>query len=169
MITDLVQIRRLGEKKTEENKRLRTHMKSHPVAERRLRRIAEGIEDQIDCTVCANCCRQATVTLKEREIDVLARAIGASRQEFLKNYTQHSEEEGLILRRSEQGCVFLSGTLCTIYDIRPMTCQDFPHLARGPGSILFRMWHMPDRACYCPIAYNTLEAFKQETGFSTRK
>ncbi|MEJ5368760.1 MAG: hypothetical protein WHT08_10600 [Bryobacteraceae bacterium] len=23
-----------------------------------------------------------------------------------------------------------------------------------------------DRACYCPIVYNTLEAWKQETGFS---
>jgi hypothetical protein len=27
------------------------------------------------------------------------------------------------------------------------------------------MWHMPDRAVYCPIVYNTLEKFKAETGF----
>jgi hypothetical protein len=27
------------------------------------------------------------------------------------------------------------------------------------------MWHMPDRAVYCPIVYNTLEEFKRETGF----
>jgi len=27
------------------------------------------------------------------------------------------------------------------------------------------MWQFIDRACYCPIVYNGLEAFKEETGF----
>jgi len=27
------------------------------------------------------------------------------------------------------------------------------------------MWQMPDRATYCPIVYNSLEAFKEEVGF----
>jgi hypothetical protein len=27
------------------------------------------------------------------------------------------------------------------------------------------MWSMIDRACYCPIVYNSLEAFKVETRF----
>jgi hypothetical protein len=27
------------------------------------------------------------------------------------------------------------------------------------------MWAMPDRATYCPITYNTLEAWKDEVGF----
>jgi len=56
MITDLVQIRLLGEKKRPENERFRRHMKAHDHSDRILRRIAEGIQDQIDCTQCANCC-----------------------------------------------------------------------------------------------------------------
>jgi hypothetical protein len=28
------------------------------------------------------------------------------------------------------------------------------------------MWQMPDRATYCPIVYNSLEAFKEEVGFT---
>jgi hypothetical protein len=27
------------------------------------------------------------------------------------------------------------------------------------------MWQFVDRACYCPIVYHSLEAFKQELGF----
>jgi Fe-S-cluster containining protein len=165
VLTDLVQIQRLGEKKREENKRLRTHMKSHNFVEKRLRRIAEQVEDTVDCTECANCCRVATATLRPREIDSIARHIGVSRSRFLKDYTEESEEEGLILKRNEKGCVFLEGNLCGIYEVRPRTCEDFPHLARGEQSLLARMWHMPDRATYCPIAYNTLEAFKDELGF----
>ena len=33
------------------------------------------------------------------------------------------------------------------------------------GSIASRMWQMVDRACYCPIVYNSLQAFKVELGF----
>ncbi|MCC6343725.1 MAG: YkgJ family cysteine cluster protein [Bryobacterales bacterium] len=169
MITDLVQIQRLGGKKLEENKRLRVFMKTHHTAERRLRNIAGEIENAIDCTACANCCRLATVKLREREIESLARFIGVSRKGFLHNYCEKSAEEGLILKRTEKGCIFLEGNMCAVYDARPMTCQDFPHLVRGEGSLLSRMWEMPDRATYCPIAYNTLEAFKEALGFATRK
>jgi hypothetical protein len=77
-----------------------------------------------------------------------------------------SEDEGRILKGTGTGCVFLSGNECTVYAARPHTCEDFPHLARGAGSFLSRMWEMPDRATYCPIVYNSLEAFKEETGFT---
>ena len=52
-----------------------------------------------------------------------------------------------------------------VYEERPDTCRRFPHLVRGNGSIASRMWQFIDRACYCPIVYNALEAFKVETRF----
>lgn len=168
MITDLVQIRLEGEKKRPENERFRKFMKSQDSrdhSDRILRRIAEGIEEQIDCTHCANCCRVATVTLSERDVDRLARYLRIKPRKFIADYTEESEDEGLILRRSESGCVFLSGNDCTVYDARPDICQRFPHLVRGQGSIASRMWQFIDRACYCPIVYNTLEAFKDELRF----
>jgi hypothetical protein len=30
------------------------------------------------------------------------------------------------------------------------------------------MWQFVDRACYCPIVYNSLEAFKEEMGYRNR-
>jgi Fe-S-cluster containining protein len=165
MITDLVQIRRLGEKKTEENQRFRHYLKRHNFVERRFRAIAQEIEEEIDCTKCANCCRVATVQLSERDVEKIAKFLRIKPAEFLRDYTFESEEEGLILKRSDSGCIFLSGNDCTIYESRPRTCVDFPHLIRGAGSFLSRMWQMPDRATYCPIVYNSLEAFKEEVGF----
>lgn len=166
MLTNLVQIRLLGEKKRDENERFRRHLKTRDHSDRILRRLAEQVERQIDCTVCANCCRVATVTLSGRDVERLAKALRIAPAAFLAQYTMRSEEEGLILRRTdEQGCVFLSGNECTVYDARPDTCQRFPHLVRGAGSIASRMWQFIDRACYCPIVYNALEAFKDETRF----
>ena len=166
MITDLVQIRTLGEKKRDENLRLRKHMKSRDYSDRILRRIAEEIEGQIDCTQCANCCKVATVQVTERDVERLARHLRIPAARFLAEYTTESEEEGRILRRDrESGCIFLNGRDCTVYEARPDTCQRFPHLVRGQGSIVSRMWQFVDRACYCPIVYNSLEAFKDELRF----
>jgi Fe-S-cluster containining protein len=166
VITDLVQIRLLGEKKREENLRLRRHMKSHDHSDRILRRIAEDIEQQIDCLQCANCCRVATAKVTERDVDRLARHFRVKPQRILADYVVESEEEGFILKRRESGeCVFLEGNECTVYEARPETCQRYPHLVRGPGSIAARMWEMVDRATMCPIVYNTLEAFKVQLKF----
>ena len=165
MLTDLVQIRRVGEKQREENQRFRVWMKRHSFVERRFKTIAQDAEESIDCTSCANCCRVATTQISERDIERLARYLRIIAAEFLRDYTVESPDEGRILKRTENGCVFLQGNLCSVYDARPNTCELFPHLVKGNGSLVSRMWHMPDRAVYCPIVFNTLEQFKGETGF----
>ena len=166
MLTDLVQIQRLGEKQREENKRFRAWLKRHNFVERRFKTIAQDTQDSIDCTACANCCRVATTQITDRDAAQLARHLGMRLNDFLRDYTVKTEDEGVVLRRTENGCIFLEGNLCSVYDARPATCELFPHLIKGNGeSLLSRMWHMPDRAVYCPIVYNTLEQFKNETGF----
>lgn len=165
MITDLVRIRRLGENLRGENERFRKHLKTHGYVERKLRHIGADIQDQIDCTACANCCRVAETPLLERDIEKLARFFRMSLAKFTGQYVVTENGSGPVLRRTADGCVFLSGTECTVYEARPSNCADFPHVVRGEGRIRTRMWEFIDRACYCPIVYNTLEAFKDETGF----
>ena len=165
MLTDLVQIRRLGEQKREENLRFRRHLKRHNFQERRLKHIAATTEEQIDCTACANCCRVATVKITERDALKLAKRLGVTIERFWAEFAQENDAEGAVLKRTQDGCVFLEGNLCSVYDARPQTCVNFPHLTHGAGSLVSRLWKMPDRACYCPIVYNTLEAWKEEVGF----
>ena len=165
MITDLVQIRILGEKKREENERFRRHLKRHDHSDRILRRVSEEVEQAIDCTTCANCCRVATVRLTERDVERMSREFRITIPRFLEDFTLETEE-GRILKKTQTGCTFLTGNLCSVYESRPDHCKRFPHVVRGPGSIVSRMWEFVDRACYCPIVYNTLEAFKKQTGFS---
>src|SRR5579884_1910910 len=99
METDLVQIRRLGEKKAAENARFRAWLKRHNFVERRLKKIAEDVHDAVDCRSCANCCRVATARLNERDVQRLAKAVGLKPDRFLREYTEQSEDEGLVLRR----------------------------------------------------------------------
>ena len=69
MLTDLVQIERLGRQKKKENSRFRVYLKVHRHSDLRLRRLGEEIEAQIDCTQCANCCRVTEVGITERDIE----------------------------------------------------------------------------------------------------
>jgi len=165
LVTDLVQIKRLGEQKLDENKKLRQHMSRHNYVERKLKIIAQDVEAQIDCLECANCCRTATARLVDRDIEKVAKAAGMKVDRFLRDCTEMTADEGRILKRTEAGCVFLNGNECLVYEGRPASCQDFPHLVRGPGSLMHRMWVMPERATYCPITYNVLEAWKDELDF----
>jgi len=52
-----------------------------------------------------------------------------------------------------------------VYEARPGNCERFPHLIRGSGSIIARMWQFVDRATYCPIVYNWMEKAKGLTKF----
>jgi hypothetical protein len=165
MLTDLVQIRRLGQQKRDENSRFRAYLRNHRHSDRRLRRFGEDIEAQIDCTTCANCCRVSEVEITDRDIDKLAKFLGMSREEFLSDSTQRDEAGHLILRKTEAGCVFLKDNLCTVYEARPHNCANFPHLVRGTGSIASRMWRLVERAEYCPIVYNWMEKVKDDIGF----
>jgi len=165
MLTDLVQIRRLEHQNRDENLRFRAYLKRHRHSDRRLRRFGEEIEAQIDCTACANCCRVPEVGITERDIEKLAKFLGMTRHEFLRDYTQRDEKGALILKRTEAGCVFLEDNLCTVYEARPQNCANFPHLVRGTGSIASRMWQLVDRAGYCPIVYNWMEVVKEDIGF----
>ena len=166
MLTDLIQIKMLGEKKRAENERFRKHMKSFDHSDRILRRIAVEVEEQIDCRQCANCCRVATAKVIDRDIERLAKYLRLKPARVLADFVVESEEEGKVLRRDKRtGCVFLSGNDCTVYDARPESCQRFPNVVRGAGSIASRMWEFVDRATYCPIVYNSLEAFKEELKF----
>ncbi len=165
MLTDLVQIRRLGHQNKSENLRFRAYLRNHRHSDRRLRRLGEEIEAEIDCTQCANCCRVSETGISERDIEKLIKFLGVTNEEFLRDYTQRGEDGDLILKRLPSGCVFLNGNLCSVYEGRPQTCANYPHLVRGAGSLDSRMWEFMHRVEVCPIVYNWMEAVKDDIGF----
>jgi Fe-S-cluster containining protein len=166
LLTDLVQIKREGEKKHAENMKFRSWLKSHNYVERQFHKAAQEVHDAIDCRACAQCCRGTDVEPTERDIEHLMKFLGVSRKGFLGGYTTTGDDGKMILKRTgKDECVFLSGNDCTVYEARPADCDRFPHLLRGAGSLESKMWKMPDRATYCPIVYNWLEKVKGLTKF----
>ena len=121
----------------------------------------------MDCTTCANCCRHSVVPVQKAEIANIASHLGATVEAVARTYTVADPEvpASRILRTSPQGCVFLEGSLCTIYEARPKACRDFPHVAVGVHSLGGRPSSLARWVPLCPIVYNAVEAFKHFTGY----
>jgi Fe-S-cluster containining protein len=166
VVTDLIQIRRLAETEERENLHFRRFLKSHHSSDRLFRRIAHDVEEQIDCKSCANCCRETRVNVCRTDIDTLARYLDMPHEQVVREYTiLDPEDRETILRQTRDGCVFLDGNLCMVYEARPRACREFPYLVSDQRSLGGRMSSVCKHACICPIVYNALEAYKHAVGY----
>ncbi len=167
MVTDLAEVFRLGTAKADENLAFRRYLSVRRHADTPFQIVASEVQRQMDCTACANCCRHSVVSIRNLEVENIARHLGIAPEAVARLYTVPDPDApaARILRNSGEGCVFLDGNLCMIYEARPKTCRDFPHLAVGTHSLGGRPSSLARWAALCPIIFNALEEYKHLTGF----
>ena len=107
------------------------------------------------------------VPVDQAEIENIARHLRDTPEAVTRLYTAPDPDVpgARILANSGEGCVFLDHNLCMIYDARPKTCRDFPHVAIGTHSLGGRPSSLARWAALCPIIFNALEIHKHLTGF----
>lgn len=172
MAFDLVQIRTQAEKKEDENYRFRRFLKGkcHPEPEEIDERVfaaTRRVWAGIDCTQCANCCKEVHPTFSDEEVDRLARRLAMTRQQFIETYLERSEphDDNPWTTRTTP-CPFLKDNLCSVYEDRPGDCSGYPYLYEP--HFISRTLGMIGRASTCPIVYEVLEELKESLGFRRR-
>lgn len=126
--------------------------------------ITAEVTPRINCTACANCCRSMQVGLVPADIPVLARALDQPPEQVIASCidfdTAAQSEEWGVINRSP--CLFLSGTLCAVYEHRPAACRVYPGLTPD-----FRWLALPlmEGAGKCPIIFNVIERLKIALGW----
>lgn len=170
MVTDLAEVFRLGTAKAEENLRFRRFLAAHHSSDKPFQILASEVQQEVDCTACANCCRHSVVSVNKLEIQNIAHHLGCSAETVTRLYTApDSDAPALrVLRNTAGGCVFLDGNLCMIYEARPKSCRDFPHVGVGTHSLGGRPSSLARWAALCPIIFNALERYKHITGYHGR-
>jgi Fe-S-cluster containining protein len=113
----------------------------------------------IDCTRCANCCKTADINFTREDIGRIAERLNVTFDEFVDTYLEPSEEAGSFKARCKP-CPFLSDdNLCTIYDIRPTVCREYPHTDKE--GFTFRTMGHANRAITCPAVFWIVEQMKR--------
>jgi len=111
---------------------------------------------KIDCTKCANCCKQIKPILSQNDINELSKGIGLPAQQLKIQFLKKNKDGDYIFNKSS--CPFLKDNLCTQYNYRPKECRSFPHLHKK--EFVFRLIQVIENYSICPIAFNVYELLK---------
>jgi Fe-S-cluster containining protein len=160
VITDLERVRQLAEARRGEFELLRALLeRNHKLDDAKfdayVEQTAAPIIAAVDCTQCANCCRNLHVYLVEDDAKRLADGLVIPLSEVETRYVDRdaaaeADEWGVFRQRP---CAFLKGKLCSVYEHRPESCRIYPVFTPD-----FR-WSLEDTiegARLCPIIYNVL-------------
>lgn len=160
-ITDLETIKRLAEERRDEFEVMRWQLVEDDdltdgMIDAAVRGIAEPIITAIDCTQCANCCRNLTVEVGLDDAERLAKGLQIPLDELLTDHIDFENKPddawGVI---GAKPCPFLNGKLCTVYDYRPESCAAYPALT---PDFRWLLEYIINGAGLCPIIYNVLDA-----------
>lgn len=149
----------------EENKSFKEFLKAIPTknVDIHVQELNEKVSAEIDCTACANCCKILEPPVGEVEIRPLAQTKNLTTATFKKEYV--GQESGTNIQFLKcQPCIFLQDKHCGIYEIRPASCADYPHLTNP--NFKYRWKSVMANYGICPIVFNVVEKLKMKIGFS---
>jgi len=165
--TDLKKIKTLSEKNEQKNWDFRSFLKGYDATIEEMdvivHELNQGISSEIDCTICANCCKEVQPLLDREDIKKCCEGLGISVPQFKKKYLKFDKEEGNFVFK-EKPCPFLKNNLCSIYSHRPKDCNSYPHLHKK--EFIFRLWGVVENCSICPIVFNVYEQLKEELWYS---
>ena len=79
-------------------------------------------------------------------------------QKFIETYLRVDEDNDFVLKSVP--CSFLGAdNYCSIYDIRPKACREFPHTDRKKFQQITDL--TLQNVAVCPAAFNIVEAMKK--------
>ena len=172
MAGDLVQIRALAKKKEDENWKFRQFVKfetglNSDRMDKQVWETTKRVWAGIDCTACANCCREVKPTFSEEEVNRLATRLGMTPEHFVGTYLKRNEEEGNPWITRATPCPFLKDNRCSVYEDRPADCKGYPYFYEP--DFAFRTTAMMGRTFTCPIVFEVIEELKQLWGFKRKR
>lgn len=114
--------------------------------------------ERTDCLKCANCCKTTGPLFTEKDIERLSKHFKIKQQQFISQYLKIDEENDYILQVVP--CVFLGDdNYCSIYDVRPKACREFPHTNRKKFHQIANL--TLKNIAICPAAFNIVEKMKK--------
>lgn len=111
-------------------------------------RVIDGKE--FECKKCGACCKwEGIVLLTPDDINRIANYQSVNKEKFLEEHTRKYKTNIVLKNKTNSSsCVFLKDNKCSIWDVKPKQCADFPKKfeKRCPGfSIDNRSASMSDR------------------------
>src|SRR5258708_40156062 len=123
--------------------------------------VEQEVWKEINCLTCANCCKTMTPTYTPKDMKRISSHLGMTMRGFKDKWLYKERGTGDWMNRNTP-CQFLdlATNMCTIYEIRPLDCAGFPHLAKRK---MVEYMHVHKQNIeYCPATYRLVEKMMEK-------
>jgi len=111
-----------------------------------------------DCLQCGNCCKTTSPIFTDKDIAQISKHFKLKEWQFIDQYLYLDEDNFYVLKSAP--CPFLEAdNYCSIYDVRPKACQEYPHTNRRKFQQISNL--TMKNITICPAAFNIVEAMKK--------
>ncbi len=108
---------------------------------------------EVNCLDCANCCTSIPPIVNKADVTRIAKYLGLKKNDFEDQYLYRDEDGDMVMKQTP--CVFLEeGNACSIYDVRPKACQQYPHT--GEYEFYNNLNLHVQNSQYCPAVFHIL-------------
>ncbi|MDP3920956.1 MAG: YkgJ family cysteine cluster protein [Candidatus Omnitrophota bacterium] len=105
----------------------------------RRKQIIRRIQSEFACQRCNRCCRTpGFVFLTFEDTKRIAAHFGLDTDAFMSKYGAYEQGRRVLNVNPDDSCIFLDESGCSIHQIKPKQCRDFP-----------RVWRDPEAFDYC--------------------
>ena len=151
---------KLAKDKHKENKKFFAKLKKKPPKDLdyTMQTLHDNEFKRTDCLECANCCKTTGPLFTDKDIERLAKYFKLKPQQFINEYLRIDEDNDYVLQSVP--CTFLGAdNYCSIYDVRPKACREFPHTDRKKFHQISNL--TLKNVAICPAAFNIVEEMKK--------
>lgn len=113
-----------------------------------------------DCLTCGNCCKTTSPIFTEKDIQRIAKYVKMKEHQFIATYLERDQDDFYVLKTAPCSFLDLNDNMCTIYDVRPKACNEYPHTNRRKFIQLTNLTMKNTEIC--PAVYNIVEALKKK-------
>ncbi len=146
--------------KESENRKFFTRLKKKPPRDLdvTMQELHNAEFERTDCLTCANCCKTTGPLFTRADIERISRHFKMKAAAFEEAYLRTDEDGDPVLRQLP--CPFLGAdNYCSIYEVRPKACREYPHTDRRRFEQLGKL--TVKNTFVCPAAYNIVEEMKK--------
>lgn len=90
----------------------------------------ENAFKKLDCLSCANCCKTTSPIFRDVDIKRIAKHFRTTEKKFIQEHLHMDDESDYVLNSAPCTFLDLSTNMCSIYEVRPLACREYPHTDR---------------------------------------
>ncbi|MCR9265579.1 MAG: YkgJ family cysteine cluster protein [Flavobacteriaceae bacterium] len=160
MDENLEELPKRAKEKHAENKKFFAKLKKRPPKDLdyTMQQLHAEEFERTDCLTCANCCKTTGPLFTNADVERIAKHFRLRPSQFIDQYLRVDEENDYVLQ--EVPCAFLGAdNYCSIYDVRPKACREFPHTDRKKFQQISNL--TLKNVAICPAAFHIVEEMKR--------